>query len=49
MIMSRMTATSAFLERMACIEGDCCDEYLSERSDKSIYDENVVFSTSQLT
>jgi hypothetical protein len=44
MIISKTTATSSFLERMACFKACCCDEALSERSDKSIYDENAVFT-----
>jgi len=45
MIISKPTAANAFLERMARIESGRRDEGLSERSDKSIYDENVVFDT----
>ena len=46
MINSKTMVTSAFLERMTCVKGDRCDEGLSERSDKSIYDENVSFTSS---
>jgi hypothetical protein len=42
---SSTATTNAFLERMARTGGEFCDEDLSERSDKSIYDENAVFAT----
>jgi len=45
MSISKTMATSAFLERMTCISGGYHDERLSERSDKSIYDENMIFPT----
>jgi hypothetical protein len=46
MIRSKTMAARAFLGRMIYISGGCHDEGLSERSDKSIYDENVIFNAS---
>jgi len=43
MTISKTTMTSALFERMACTSGRCYDEGLSERSDKSIYDEKGIF------
>jgi hypothetical protein len=41
-----IATANAFLERMVGPEARCYDEGLSERSDKSIYDENAVFVSS---